>query len=138
MRDDTKEIEQVLYRCCHAVDQGRIDHVVNLFHPNGVLVITWEENGTYEGHEALRQWFFNYDQGVRCAMKYLRHKITCPVIEVHGDEATAFSYLDVESCSKEMDQVMITAGRYEDELVRYEGCWCLKKKVVFMDKTYTL
>ncbi len=31
------EIEQVLYRCCHAVDQGNIGNIINVFHPNATL-----------------------------------------------------------------------------------------------------
>lgn len=138
MCNQIKEIEQVLYRACHAVDQGKLDAFLRLFHPEAVLNITWEENGEYLGHEGIRSWFVNYDQTVRSSMKYLRHKITCPLIQCNENSATAFSYLDVDAALKENGQVIITSGRYEDKLLKIEGNWLLKEKVIFMDNTYTV
>ena len=132
------EIEQVLYRCCHAVDQGHMDNIISVFHPNATLIIKWEENGIYSGHEAIRKWFVNYNETVKSSMKYLRHKITCPMIAVSGDDATALSYLDVEAANKDTGQVIITVGRYEDKLVRAEGHWYLKEKAIFIDNSYTI
>jgi ketosteroid isomerase-like protein len=132
------EIEQLLYRCCHAVDQGNIDNIMSVFHPNATLMINWEENGKYSGHEEIRQWFLNYTHVMKSTMKYLRHKIMCPLIEVNGDEATAFSYLDVDAAPKDTGQVIITVCRYEDKLTKLEGQWYLKEKSIFMDDTYTV
>ncbi|MBI9092109.1 MAG: nuclear transport factor 2 family protein [Desulfobacterium sp.] len=132
------EIEQLLYRCCHAVDQRNIDNIMSVFHPNATLIINWEETGKYSGHEEIRQWFFNYTQVMKSAVKYLRHKITCPVIEVNGDEATAFSYLDVDAAPKDASQVIITVCRYEDKFTKLDGQWYLKEKSIFMDDTYTI
>ena len=137
MHKDIIEIEQVLYRCCHAVDQGYIDKIISVFHPNANLIIKWEKDGIHSGHDAIRKWFINYTQIIQSSMKYLRHKITCPMIEVCGNEATAFSYLDVDTATKDTNQVIITAGRYEDKLVKVEGCWYFKEKVIFVDDTYT-
>jgi 3-phenylpropionate/cinnamic acid dioxygenase small subunit len=138
MRNDIIEIEQVLYRCCHAIDKGEIDTFVNLFHPDASFMITWEENGKYEGHKEIQEWAVNYDKIIRSSMKYLRHKITCPIINVSEDDATATSYLDAESVLKDTSQVTITVGRYEDKLAKSEGFWRLKEKVVFMDNMYTI
>ncbi|MBU2511350.1 nuclear transport factor 2 family protein [bacterium] len=84
MKSDIKKIEQVLYRVCHAVDQGQINSFVNLFHLEGRFIITWEENRKYTGHEEIQKWITNYDNTLRSSMKYLRHKITCPMIDVSG------------------------------------------------------
>ena len=138
MHKNIIEIEQLLYRCCHAVDQGNIDNIMSVFHPNATLIINWEETGKYSGHEEIRQWFFNYTQVMKSAVKYLRHKITCPFIEVNGDEATAFSYLDVDAAAKDANQVIITVCRYEDKLTKLDGQWLLKEKSIFMDDTYTV
>lgn len=132
------EIEQVLYRCCHAVDQGNIDKIIRTFHPDATLIINWEENGKYSGHEKIRQWFLSYTQVMKSSMKYLRHKITCPMIEVKGDTAVAFSYVDVDAAPKDADQVIITVCRYQDKLTRLDGQWYLKEKSIFMDDTYTI
>lgn len=138
MHKDIQEIEQLLYRCCHAVDQGSIDHIVKCFHPNATLIIKWEENGKYSGHEEIRRWFRNYTKIMNSSMKYLRHKIACPLIEVGGDEATAFSYLDVDAALKDTNQVIITVCRYEDKLIKVNGQWYLKEKAIFLDDTYSV
>ena len=132
------EIEQLLYRCCHAVDQGNIDNIMSVFLPNATLIINWEENGKYSGHEEIRKWFLNYTQIMKSAVKYLRHKIMCPLIEVNGDEATAFSCLDVDAALKDASQVIITVCRYEDKLTKLDEQWYLKEKSIFMDDTYTV
>lgn len=137
MHKSVIEIEQLLYRCCHAVDQGNIDNIMSVFHPNATLIINWEENGKYSGHEEIRQWFLNYTQVMKSSMKYLRHKITCPMIEIDGDDAIAFSYLDVDAAPKDVAQVIITVCRYEDKLTKLDGQWYLKEKSIFMDDTYT-
>ena len=132
------EIEQLLYRCCHAVDQGNIDTIMGCFHQNATLLINWEKNGKHSGHEKIHQWFLNYIQVMKSAMKYLRHKITCPLIEVTDDEATALSYLDVDAASRDTGQVIITVCRYEDKLTKLDGRWYLKEKSIFMDDSYTI
>ena len=138
MHKDIVAIEQVLYRCCHAVDQGNLDKIMALFHPNAVLIIDWEENGRHAEHEAIRNWFENYDCVVRSSMKYLRHKIACPMIEVAGETATAASYLEVEASSKDTGQVIKTVGRYNDKLIRFKGGWRFMEKLISMDNTYAV
>jgi ketosteroid isomerase-like protein len=138
MHGEIIDIEQILYRCCHAVDQGNINKIMALFHPDAVLIIDWEENGRHEGYEAIRAWFDNYDRVVRSSMKYLRHKIACPVIEIAGDTADAASYLEVEAASIDTSQVIKTVGRYHDKLIRFEGGWRIKEKKISMDNTYTV
>jgi hypothetical protein len=75
---------------------------------------------------------------MKSAVKYLRHKITCPLIEVEGDEAAAFTYLDVDAASENTGQVIITVCRYEDKLTKLDGQWYIKEKSIFMDNTYTI
>lgn len=135
---DIKEIEQVLYRCCHAVDQGNIDQIMGVFHHDATLIINWEENGKYSGHGEIRQWFLNYTRVMTSSVKYLRHKITCPIIEINGNDASAASYLDVDTASKDNRHIIVTVCRYEDKLCKLDGHWYLKEKSIFMDDTYTI
>ena len=132
------EIEQLLYRCCHAVDRGDVDTIINCFHENATMTISWEKNGQHSGHEEIRQWFINYTKAMKSGMKYLRHKITCPLIRLNGNDATALSYLDVDAALKNGKQVIVTACRYEDKLTIVDGRWYLKEKAIFMEDTYTI
>ena len=135
---DIVEIEQVLYRVSHAVDHGEIEKIMALFQPDAALVITWEENGRHEGHDAIRKWFENYEQTVRSSTRYLRHRITCPVIDVDGDRASSSSYLEVEAAGRNTGQIVKTVGRYEDTLARTDTGWRIAEKVIYMDNTYTV
>ena len=135
---DIVEIEQVIYRCSHAVDQGDIEKIMTLFQPDALLDITWEENGRHVGHKEIRKWFENYDQVVRGSVSYLRHRIACPVIDVDGDFASAASYLEVEAAGKKTGQVIKTVGRYNDTLVRTDKGWRISEKVISMDNTYAV
>jgi len=132
------EIEQLLYRCCDAVDKGNVDNIMGCFHQNATLIITWEENSKHLGHEEIRHWFVNYTQVMKSAMKYLRHKITCPLIDVNGDDANVLSYVDVDAAPKDSGHVIISICRYEDKLTRVDGRWYLKEKTIFMEDTYTI
>jgi len=138
MYRDVIEIEQLLYRCSHAVDRGDIEMTVSLFQPDALLVITWEENGSHKGHDEIRKWFENYEQVVRSATSYLRHRITCPVIDVDGDRASAASYLEVEAAGRDTGRVIKTVGRYDDTFARTETGWRFTEKVISMDNTYAL
>ena len=135
---DIVEIEQVLYRVSHAVDHGELEKIMALFQPDAALVITWEENGRHEGHDAIRKWFENYEQTVRSSTRYLRHRITCPVIDVDGDRASSSSYLEVEAAGRNTGQIIKTVGRYEDTLARTDTGWRIAEKVIYMDNTYTV
>ena len=135
---DIIEIEQVLYRVSHAVDQGDIEKTMALFQPDALLVITWEENGRHEGHDAIRKWFENYEQVVRSSTSYLRHRIACPVIDVDGDTASADSYLEVEAAARDTGRVVKTSGRYNDTLMRTDNGWRIVEKVISMDNTYNV
>lgn len=135
---DIVEIEQALYRVSHAVNRGEIEKTLALFDPDAALVITWEENGRHEGHDAIRRCFENYERVVRSSTNYLRHRIICPVIDVDGDRASASSYLEVEAVGRDTGTVVKTVGRYEDTLVRTDTGWRIAEKVIYMDNTYAL
>ncbi|ACL02568.1 nuclear transport factor 2 family protein [Desulfatibacillum aliphaticivorans] len=136
MHNSLMEVEQLLYRCCHAVDTGNVPGIMSVFHPDAVLIINWEENGRHEGYEEIKQWFLNYTQVMKSAMRYLRHKISCPVIEINEEQAVANSYLDVDAAPIEADRVIISVCRYEDKLAKFDGKWLLTEKSIFMDDTY--
>lgn len=138
MNNDIQKIEQVLYRACHAVDLGRADDFISLFHPEGTFIISWEESGRYKGREKIREWIANYNKTLRSFVKYLRHKITCPMIDVYGENATVYAYLDVEAAPEGSDQVTITVGHYEDRLIKAGDDWLFKEKIVFMDNMYSI
>ncbi len=132
---DIIEIEQLIFRCCHAVDQGHIDDLMQLFHPYANLHITWETDGVHVGQDAVKAWFENYKKAFVDQLDFVRHRVTSPMIRVQGDKASARSYLNVDTGNRATGAA-VTLARYEDKFVKEEGRWWFIEKVVFMDGLY--
>lgn len=127
---DVIAIQQVLHRYCHVVDRGTVDEVAALFHPDAVLLPAYESDKRYEGREAIRGWYANYDNTLRSGVKFLRHKIESPVIDVSGDEAVSTCYLDADAITASTDKPMIVFGRYDDRFVKDGGRWYFKERKI--------
>jgi len=134
---DLLAIEQLLHRYCHVLDRGTVDEIAELFHRDAVLLPVYESDDRHVGREAVRSWYAHYDETLRTGVRYLRHKIECPVIEISGDTATAISYLDADAIHKETDEPMIFIGRYDDIFVRDEGRWWFKERKIISYYIYS-
>lgn len=140
--DDVMAIQQVLHKYCHVVDRGTVDDIAELFHHDAVLLPAYESDTRYEGREAIRGWYANYDHSLRNGVRFLRHKIESPVIEVSGDQATSTCYLDADAITTSTDKPMIVFGRYDDLFVRDAGRWFFKERKIITyysltEDTYT-
>ena len=128
--EDRMAIEQLLHRYCHALDRGTVDEVVELFHPDAVLLPAYESDARHVGRDAVRDWYANYDQTLRANVRHLRHKIACPLIEISGNAATSVCYLDADAIPAGSDQSITLVGRYEDQLVKEAGRWWFKERKI--------
>ncbi|MCS6925158.1 MAG: nuclear transport factor 2 family protein [Candidatus Binatia bacterium] len=136
--EDYIAIQQLLHKYCHAVDRGTADEVAELFHPDGVLCPRYESDERYEGREAVRGWYARYMENFRTKVRYLRHKITSPVIDITGDEATSVCYLDADSVSLSSNQPSVAFGRYEDKLIKDGGRWWFKERTIIVYYSYSI
>ena len=114
-------IQQVLHKYCHVVDRGAVDEIGDLFQKDAVLLPAYESNERYKGRAAVKGWSANYDNKLRASVRFLRHTIESPVIEVSGNEATSTCYLDADAIIKSTDKPMIVFGRYDDKFIKDEG-----------------
>lgn len=136
--EDYLAIQQLLHKYCHVVDRGTADEVAELFHPDGVLCPRYESDDRYEGREAVRGWYARYMENFRTKVRYLRHKIASPVIDITGDEATSVCYLDADSVALSSDRPSIAFGRYEDKLVKEGGRWWFKERTIIVYYSYSI
>jgi len=136
--EDHLAIIQLLHQYCHAVDRGTADDVAALFHRNAVLFPRYESDTQHEGREAVRAWYQHYMENFRAKVRYLRHKIESPVIEITGNEATAVCYLDADSITESTDQASIAFGRYDDKFIKDEGRWWFKERTIIVYYRYPL
>ena len=137
MHQDIIEIEQLLYRYCHALDRGTIDDFIDAFHRDAVFMPRYQSSERISGREAIRDWFLHYNKTIRAAHRH-RRKLTSPWIHVYGNEANAVCYVDADSVSKSTGDVFIHAARYEDKLVKEEDRWWIIERVINVDeRSYT-
>jgi hypothetical protein len=128
--EDWMAIQQLLHRYCHALDRGSVEEVVELFHRDAVFLPAYESDARHVGRDAVRDWYANYDRTLRANVRFLRHKISCPAIEVSGNEATSVCYLDADAIPAGSDQSIVLVGRYEDKLVKDAGRWWFKERKI--------
>jgi hypothetical protein len=138
MAEDYLAIQQLLHRYCHVVDRGTADDVAALFHRDAVLLPHYEGDERYEGREAVRGWYQQYMENFRAKVRYLRHKIESPVIEIHGGEATSTCYLDADSITESVNVANVAFGRYDDRFVKDEGRWWFKERAIIVYYRYPL
>jgi hypothetical protein len=136
--EDHLAIIQLLHQYCHAVDRGTADDVAALFHRSAVLFPRYESDAQHEGREAVRAWYQHYMENFRAKVRYLRHKIASPVIEITGNEATSVCYLDADSITVSTGQANIAFGRYDDKFIKDEGRWWFKERTIIVYYRYPL
>jgi hypothetical protein len=136
--EDQLAIQQLLHKYCHAVDRGTLDDVTDLFHRYAVLLPRYESDDRYEGRDAVRGWYERYFENLRSKVRYLRHKISSPVIEITGNEATSVCYLDADSVAISTNEPIVSLGRYEDKFVKEGGRWWIKERTIIVYYSYPL
>lgn len=136
--EDHLAILQLLHKYCHVVDRGTADEVAALFHKDGVLVPRFESDERYEGREAVRGWYARYMENFRAKVRFLRHKIESPVIDIKGNEATSVCYLDADSIAISTNVATVAFGRYDDTFVKDEGRWWFKERTIIVYYRYPL
>lgn len=136
--EDHLAITQLLHQYCHAVDRGAADDVAALFHRNAVLLPRYESGDRYEGREAVRGWYQRYMENFRAKVRSLRHKVTSPVIEITGREATSVCYLDADYITESTNQANVAFGRYDDKFIKDEGRWWFKERTIVLYYSYLL
>ena len=132
MTSDIVEIEQLLHRYCHSVDRGTVDDVMQVFHRDAVLLPRYESEEAYKGADTVRGWYERYFDTVRKGTKILRHKISAPLIQVDGRQASAVCYLDADSVSTE-GEAGGAGGRYEDKLIHDGGRWWIAERAIIVE-----
>lgn len=135
--EDYVAIQQLLNRYCRTVDHGSLEEIMELFHRDPVLIVRLGQEEYCEGREAVRGWYTRWIETIRSRVRYMRHRITAPVVEIFENEASAVCYLDGDSTSFSNKTVVIQ-GEYEDTLVKEDGRWLFKRRTISGFSTYAL
>ena len=132
--EDRLAINDLFVRYTTALDAGDVETVVGCFTADAVLespVI-----GVIAGHDAIRAFAGRF-AAQREAGTQFRHMITNLAVEFAGQRARATCYLLV-LITRDGNSRQLPPGRYECELVKDDGQWRFRRRVVFHDHAYTL
>ncbi|MBO9498043.1 MAG: nuclear transport factor 2 family protein [Novosphingobium sp.] len=135
---DRAEIEDLMARYLFAIDYFDWDAYVATFAPDGELEFA---SGTSKGRDAIRAAVTKFSAGIGKFYHTadgkpakLRHVILQHVIRVEGDHAWGRSLWLEMANHGEGDQPKIgTYGMYEDEFVKLDGHWLIKRRNVLND-----
>ena len=119
---DRQEIVDCLLRYTRGVDRLDLDLVRSAFHPHGL-----DCHGPVTGsaEDFLAWWTPLQDD-----REATQHFVTNQTFEIDGDRAHAETYYLAVMKYKESDRSQLVAGRYADELKRFEGEWEIAVRVV--------
>lgn len=119
---DELAIRRTLAAYCHHLDGGDFSSLARRFTEDGSYTY-----GTADmsGRATLESWFAETNPPERRG----KHLTTNVIVDVEGDRAFAYSdYLFVRIVDGALTPLF--SGRYRDELVRAEGGWLIRSRVV--------
>ena len=121
--DDRFAIHELLARYCRVIDFGLWDDFTSLF-TTDCVVDFGELMGVHEGHEGVRQ----LGSMIGGTGLLMRHLVTNVMIEkATADRAETFCYVLALTGSGPAG-LMQTTGRYEDEVVKRDGRWLIRRR----------
>jgi uncharacterized protein (TIGR02246 family) len=131
---DRLAINDLFVRYTMALDAGDVETVIGCF--TGDAVLESPVIGQIAGHEAIRAFATRF-AAQREAGTQFRHMISNLAVEFAGQQARACCYLLV-LITRNGASRQLPPGRYECELVKENGGWRFRRRVVFHDHAYTL
>lgn len=117
--EDRAEIEQLRADYCHLLDERRWPEFVDLFTPDG----TFKGLAEAKGRDELLTFF---GKTVPSLGEGFWHFCTNGTVHIDGDQATGRISMEYLSVKKGVSYV--SAGHYDDRLVRLDGRWRFKSR----------
>ena len=127
------DIQALFVRYATALDHGDVDGVVACFSADATLESP--VLGRFAGQAGIRAFAERTAQLKRDAGVQFRHVVTNLVAQVDGHLAHATCYL-LDFRTRDGRPVLLSPGEYACDLVRDDGCWHFKRRVVTMDHAF--
>ena len=130
--EDSRHIENLIYRYAELIDQGDLPGVAELFRHGAI--VSPAHNTRREGYEeVLEMYKLSCRLHEPSGTPLTRHVTTNVIVEVDGETASARSYYTVFQATGELALQPIIAGHYHDAFHRVEGKWCFKTREMYVD-----
>jgi 3-phenylpropionate/cinnamic acid dioxygenase small subunit len=121
--DDRLAIHELLARYCRVIDFGRWDEFPSLFTSDCVIDFG-ELMGVHEGPEGVQR-LGGMIGGTGLMM---RHLVTNVIVDrAETERADVWCYV-LALTGPDPTNLMLTTGRYEDEVVKRDGRWFIKRR----------
>jgi hypothetical protein len=127
---DIEAIRDLRFRYHEYINEAKFTEIAGLFTEEGELL--FGHLGNAHGREEINRFFAGLlvkadgqNKMRPPRLSRVRQFIHNHVVEVHGDHATGFAYLEAKPVYK--GESYVVAARYDDEYVRQNGKWKFKK-----------
>jgi len=127
---DLEEIRDLRFRYHEYVNEAKFSEIASLFTEDGELL--FGHLGNAYGRDEINRFFGGLlvkpdarGKTKEPRLSRVRQFIHNHVVEIHGDRANGFSYLEAKPVYK--GESYVVAARYDDEYVRHNGEWKFKK-----------
>jgi 3-phenylpropionate/cinnamic acid dioxygenase small subunit len=116
--EDIEAIKKLKARYCYSVDARDFNELLSLFTEDATA--DFGSRGKYVGKTEITRFFTEVFPSDRA---FTIHYVHGPVIEVNGEKARGRWYFEVLSTRTQTNEVVMTAGRYDEEYSKREGEW---------------
>ncbi len=116
---DREAIRDLRFRYHQAINSERLEQIPGLFVEDGVLDFGYL--GTAIGRAEIGKFF----DRTGSPLTYVRQFIHNHAIEISGDEAMGYAFLEAKTISS--GEAHFVAARYDDEYVRHGNVWRFRK-----------
>ncbi|PZN34059.1 MAG: hypothetical protein DIU71_03505 [Proteobacteria bacterium] len=127
--EDRIAIQDLIARYAWALDTGDVDAFVACFTPDCVVIEeVFEEPDRWEGHVGVRRLAEHYRNAPGFPGR--QHHVSQSIVTGAGDRCTVKSFAFVTECRGEPPYTLRFAGYYDDQLVRLDGEWLFRERVI--------
>ena len=127
--EDRLAINDLFVRYATALDAGDVETIVGCFAEDGALESPIV--GVCTDHDGIREFAARFAR-LRENGTQLRHVLSNLAVKLDGDRAHATCYL-VTVMTRGGESTLRPPGRYECELVRLQGNWVFRYRLVVED-----
>ncbi len=132
--NDREALRDLRYRYHEYINEGKFGEIVDLFAEDGEL--EFGPLGKAKGRSGIIDFFKRLGpapssggSGTGAHFSFVKQYIHNHVVEIHGDHAHGFSYLEAKPVIN--GEAHLVAGKYDDEYARINGRW------LFTSMTFT-
>jgi len=127
--EDRFAIQDLLASYAWSLDTGDMDSLVACFTTDArVVEEVFEEPDVWEGHDGIRRISQHYASAPNFPGR--QHHTSQLLVEGNAHEARAKSFVFVTECHGEPPYLLRFAGYYEDTIVKQDGAWLFKERII--------